>query len=184
MKQFFILSIGLAFLAFISMVQSHDLDNSIVSTGSWSYSLTLTTTASENDIWLLWEDVENWKDYDTVLQYSYLENDADFEVGATGYVKARKAPKTKFELIAVDPGKSFIESLKLPFWNTLELKRRVVRLTSKQVAFTHEVEFKGPLKRLMYGLLAKRFKKDLKMVMVNMKELAEAQNTTNTREIN
>jgi len=167
MKQFFILLIGLTFLAFIATVQSHDLDNSIVSTGSWSYSLTLTTTASENDIWQLWEDVENWKDYDTVLQYSYLENDADFEVGATGYVKARKAPKTKFELIAVE-----------------ELKRRVVRLTSKQVAFTHEVEFKGPLKRLMYGLLAKRFKKDLKMVMVNMKELAEAQNTTNTREIN
>ena len=71
MKQFFILSIGLAFLAFISTVQSHDLDNSIVSSGSWSYSLTLTTTASENDIWLLSKDVENWKDYDTVLQSSY-----------------------------------------------------------------------------------------------------------------
>ena len=159
---------------------NEERDSKIVSTGSWSYSLTLTTSASEQDIWKLWEDVENWKDYDRVVQYSYLENDANFELGATGYVKTRGAPKTKFELIQVDAGKSFIESLKLPLWNTLELKRRVVRLNSKEVAFTHEVVFKGPLKRLMYGLLAKRFKKDLKKVMVNMKELAETRTVSNT----
>lgn len=151
-----------------------ELASDIVSTGKCSYSLTLTTNASKEVIWQLWEDVENWKSYDTVLKYSYLQDGALFEVGATGYVKARGAPKTKFELIHVDSGNSFVESLKLPFWNTLELKRRVVVVGPGEVAFTHEVDFKGPLKGLMYSLLAKRFKKDLRMVMVNMKDIAEA----------
>ena len=146
----------------------------IMKTGRYSYSLTLTTSAPKETIWHLWEDVENWKTYDTVLQYSYLENDAEFVVGATGYVKARRAPKTKFELTEVDTGNAFVESLKLPLWSTLELKRRVVKLDNKTVAFTHEVEFNGRFKWLMYQILAKRFKKDLKMVMENMKTLAES----------
>ena len=151
-----------------------ELDSQIISTGKCSYSLTLTTSASKEVIWQLWEDVENWKSYDTVLTYSYLQEGSSFEVGAIGYVKARGAPRTKFELIEVDSGNSFVESLKLPFWNTLELKRRVEIVGEGKVEFTHEVDFKGPLKGLMYSLLAKRFKKDLKMVMVNMKDIAEA----------
>ena len=145
----------------------------IISTGSYSYSLTLQAQADKDTIWMLWEDVENWKSYDTVLQYSYLLDDADFAVGAIGYVKARGAPKTKFELISVDAGNAFVESLKLPLWNTLELKRRVTQIDEKTVAFTHEVDFKGPLKGLMYFFLAKRFKKDLRLVMTNMQALAE-----------
>ena len=114
-----------------------ELDSQIISTGKCSYSLTLTTSASKEVIWQLWEDVENWKSYDTVLTYSYLQEGSSF-------------------------------------WNTIELKRRVEIVGEGKVEFTHEVDFKGPLKGLMYSLLAKRFKKDLKMVMVNMKDIAEA----------
>jgi len=167
------IKITIIFLALLAM-SVFASESSIVSTGKCSYSLTLTTTASRDTIWELWHDVENWKSYDTVLQYSYLVDDADFEVGAIGYVKARGAPKTKFELVEVDFGHSFIESLKLPLWSRLELKRRVVKIDDATVAFTHEVDFKGRFKGVMYFLLAKRFKKDLKMVMTNMKELAES----------
>lgn len=151
-----------------------DLEKEIISTGKCSYSLTLTSTTSKEIIWQLWEEVENWKSYDTVLQYSYLVEDSKFEVGAIGYVKAKGAPKTKFEITQMELGDSFVESLKLPLWNTLELKRKVVSVNQGEVEFTHEVEFKGPLRGLMYSLLAKRFKTDLKMVMVNMKGIAEA----------
>ena len=154
-------------------VSEAELDSQIISTGDCSYSLTLTAKASKGVIWKLWEDVENWKSYDTVIQYSYLEDDAEFVVGATGYVKTKGAPRTKFELTEVDAGNSFVEKLKLPFWSSLDLKRRVVVVDADTVAFTHEVEFKGRFKGLMYSLLAKRFKKDLKKVMINMKKLAE-----------
>jgi len=157
-----------------SVISADDLDSQIVSTGKCSYSLTLTANASKEVIWHLWEDVENWKTYDTVIQYSYLEDEAEFAIGATGFVKTKGAPRTKFELTEMDKGNSFVEKLKLPLWSSLDLKRRVVIVDSNTVAFTHEVEFKGQFKGLMYSLLAKRFKKDLKKVMINMKTLAEA----------
>ena len=150
-----------------------ELDEAIVSTGKYSYSLTLTTAASKEFVLQLWEDFKNWKSYDTVIQYSYLEDGASFTTGATGYVKTKGAPKTKFVLTEVDIGNSFVESLSLPLWSRLDLKRRITVLDSNTVAFIHEVEFKGRFKWLMYSLLAKRFKKDLKKVMVTMKELAE-----------
>jgi len=56
-----------------------------------------------------------------------------------GYVKTKGAPRTKFELTEVDAGNSFVEKLKLPFWSSLDLKRRVVIVDSNTVAFTHEV---------------------------------------------
>ena len=152
----------------------------IVSTGKCSYSLTLEVRTDRQTIWRLWEEVDNWKSYDTVLQYSYLVDDAKFEVGAIGFVKAHGAPKTKFELTSVEPGVAFTESLKLPLWNTLELKRKVVQLNDSTVAFTHEVDFKGPLKGMMYFFLAKRFKKDLRLVMNNMKRLAQADQSRRT----
>ena len=106
-------------------------------------------------------------------QYSYLKDEAEFAVGAIGYVKAEGAPKTKFEIIQVDSGNSFIESLKLPLWSTLELKRYVSKNSDGDTVFTHEVEFKGWMKRAYYLLLAKTFKKELHLVMGRMRDLAE-----------
>ena len=149
-------------------------DPEIVQINACTYRLTLVTTASQHTIWKLWEDVDNWKDYDTILEYSYLEDNAQFAVGATGYVKADGAPKTKFEIIQVDPGNSFIESLKLPLWSTLELKRYVSKNQDGKTIFTHEVEFKGFMKHAYYLLLAKTFKKELYLVMGRMRALAES----------
>ena len=155
----------------------------IVQKDACTYSLTLTTNASQKTIWRLWEDVENWKDYDTILEYSYLADEADFVVGAKGFVKADGAPRTKFELISVDSGNSFVESLKLPLWSTLELKRYVSKNEEGETVFTHEVEFKGFMKRAYYLLLAKTFKKELRLVMGRMRALAESRDQTASEEV-
>jgi len=147
--------------------------HAIVPTGPCSYSLTIEAKASQEIIWSLWENVEDWKSYDTIVKYSYLKAPGIFENGAIGYVKTKSAPKTRFELIEVDKGNSFTESLKLPLWNSLELKRKVVFIDETTSEFTHEVEFKGPLKSVMYLFLAKTFKKELPLVMGRMKALAE-----------
>jgi len=145
----------------------------IVQIDACTYSLTLSTRARKKTIWKLWEDVENWKDYDTIIEYSYLQDDADFEAGAKGFVKTDGAPRTRFEITAVDHGNSFVESLKLPLWSTLELKRYVSKNNDDETVFTHEVEFKGLMKHAYYLLLAKTFKKELPLVMGRMKALAE-----------
>ena len=149
-------------------------NNTIISTGPCSYSLTIEAKASHDIIWQLWENVEDWKSYDIIVTYSYLQDPGIFETGAVGFVKTKSAPKTRFELLDVDKGNSFTESLKLPLWNSLELKRKVVAIDEQTSAFTHEVEFKGPLKSVMYLFLAKTFKKELPLVMGRMKTLAES----------
>ena len=141
--------------------------------GYCHYALSVKTTASSQSIWRLWEDVKDWKDYDTILEYSYLENNAPFEVGATGFVKARGAPKTKFELIEVNSGTSFVESLKLPLFSSLLLKRRVKSINLGVTVFTHEVVFKGPAKHLMCLIMGGTFKNELPRVMFNLRDLAE-----------
>ena len=140
-----------------------------------SLKLAVETTASKETIWRLWSDVENWQKFDTILQYSYLENDAEFTKGAIGYLKAKGAPKTKFELIEVDEGVSFIEELKVPLYQTIKLQRYFEENQNGLTTFDHEVNFRGGLRHIYYALLAGTFKKELGVVMGNLKKVAEAE---------
>ena len=124
-------------------------------------------------IWALWEDVENWTEFDERLAYAYLVEGDVFEFGATGYLKAHVGPKTRFDIIAFDRGVSFTESLKLPLGNSVELQRYFEPTENGETVFIHEVNFKGPLRSVMYVLLCRPFKKDLKLVVERLKLIAE-----------
>ena len=166
----------------ILMVNQISIASEVVSLAPCAYKLSVTTSASEKTIWRLWEDVENWKEYDTILEYSYLVDDASFVTGAVGYVNARGAPKTKFELLEVNHGVSFVESLKLPLFSSLLLKRRFEASDEGTTIFTHEVQFKGSAKYLMCLIMARTFKKELPRVMHNLRNLAEFQEAESEEE--
>ncbi len=138
-----------------------------------SFKLSVHTSASKNTIWRLWSDVENWKEFDTELRYSYLVGDSKFSAGAIGYLKANGAPKTKFVLTEFEELESFTESLRIPLFQVIELKRYFEADSNGGTTFTHEVVFKGGLKFIMYSLLAGKFKRELVNVMENLKEVAE-----------
>ncbi len=144
---------------------------------NYSMKLSIETDASKATIWALWADVKNWKQFDERLEYSFLVDDAPFEKSAIGYVKGKGAPKTKFILTKVEIGVSFTEVLKLPLWQTVHLQRYFEKSLKGKTIFTHEVNFKGGLKSVYYRLLARAFKKDLKLVMEKMKVLAENKET-------
>ena len=152
----------------------------IVNLPGYAFKYSLETSASKATIWRLWEDVENWKKYDTILQYSYLQDNAEFEAGAIGYVKAKGAPKTRFELIEVNKPTSFVESLKLPLFNSLLLKRYFEVNDSGKTTFTHEIEFKGPLRWLTHALIGSTFKKETPLVMGRLKDIAEMEEQEET----
>jgi len=133
----------------------------------------MTTTASPETIWGLWEDVENWKRFDTLLEYSKLENNANFTTGARGVIKAEGAPKTKFKLFDVVLGKSFTERLYVPLYQVIDLKRHVGLNENGETVFTHEVHFKGRLRFFIHWVAAKSFKKELPLVMGRLKDVAE-----------
>lgn len=142
---------------------------------NYSLKYSVETSAKKSTIWRLWSDVENWKKFDTILQYSYLLDDADFETGASGYLKAKGAPKTKFELIEVNESVSFIESLKIPLWQAIHLQRYFEENENGKTTFTHEVNFRGGLRSITYAMLAGTFKEELKHVMSRLKEVAESE---------
>ena len=68
---------------------------------------------------------------------------------------------------------SFIESLKLPLFSTLELKRYFETNDNGKTTFTHEIEFRGPFRWLMYAVVADTFKKETPLVMSRLKAIAE-----------
>lgn len=150
--------------------------NEVIKLPNYSMKMSMETTASKATIWRLWEDVENWKQFDERLEYSYLLGEKNFEEGAIGYLKGKGAPKTRFVLTQVTTGVSFVEVLKLPLGQTIHLQRYFEISDNNKTIFTHEVNFKGRLKPLYYWLLAGEFKKDLKKVMLKMKLLAETSN--------
>lgn len=145
----------------------------IINLPGCAFKYSVATSAPRHTIWQLWSDVENWKMFDTRLEYSFLYNGTEFEMGAIGYIKSKGAPKTRFELTEVIPGERFTETLILPLYQSLELKRYFETTDSGGTIFTHEVRFKGSLRWFYYLVLNKAFKKDLPLVMNAMKALAE-----------
>ena len=145
---------------------------------AYRLSLSLPTSASPETIWALWKDVENWKQFDTLLEYSYLEKGHVFEDGSNGFIKARGAARTRFTLSDVAEGVSFTETLFVPLYQQIELKRYVQAIPASDTKeahtlFTHEVVFKGRLRFLIYAVAASSFKKELPLVMQRLRELAE-----------
>lgn len=140
---------------------------------NYTLKLAVSTSASKDAIWRLWEDVENWKKFDTLLDYSYLDSGQTFTTGAKGVIKARGTSKTRFELLEVKPGVSFIEKLKAPLFQSIELHRYFDPSEHGTTVFVHEVRFKGRLKSVIYFAAASTFKKELPLVMGRMREIAE-----------
>ena len=162
------------FIASAVFSASNDVDKVLV-LPNYTLKLSVVTSARKETIWKLWEDVENWKKFDTLLEYSNLDPNHTFAAGATGVIKARGATKTQFELIDVREGVSFIEKLKVPFYQSIELHRYFEQSEQGVTIFTHEVRFKGRLRSLVYLIAASSFKKELPLVMNRLGALAEQQ---------
>lgn len=162
-------------LADFSLVQANEppADGVEVLSG-YRLKYSVETTAKQSTIWRLWSDVENWKRFDTLLEYSRLDEGHYFEPGATGVIKADGANKTGFKLTQVTPGVSFTETLFVPLYQRIELKRYFEKSESGQTIFTHEVVFKGRLRFLIYAAAASQFKKELPLVMGRLKAVAES----------
>lgn len=153
---------------------SADIDD-VEHLGNYKLKLKVETSASQETIWQLWQDVENWKQYDELVIYSMLDPGLSFETGATGVVKTKSAPKSKFTLIEVTPQISFTERLSTPLWQSIDLVRYFEEGENGSTIFVHEVHFKGSLRWLIYAVAGKTFKSELPRVMNKLKEVAEAQ---------
>ncbi|NOX27451.1 MAG: hypothetical protein GXP21_04565 [Gammaproteobacteria bacterium] len=163
----------LALLAACSSTSHSNTTDDVIELANYSLKYSVETSAKKSTIWRLWSDVENWQKFDTILEYSYLVDNAEFKTGSIGYLNAKGAPKTKFILTEVNDEISFTESLKIPLYQTIDLQRYFEVNNKGKTTFTHEVNFKGSLKSILYFLLSGTFKSELINVMENLKKVAE-----------
>lgn len=141
------------------------------------FSHTVETLASPKTIWSMWTAVDQWPLWDSELKAAQLYD--EFCLGAVGRLVPTKGPASKFQISALDWGKSYTFTTRLPLCK-LHVRRSLhSRPGNEQIAFTHEVSFEGLLAFLFSWLLGKRFRAVLPEVMRSLKQMAEQ--TTQTQ---
>ncbi|MEL6659837.1 MAG: SRPBCC family protein [Bacteroidota bacterium] len=130
----------------------------------------LPTTASAEQIWQVWTDVPNWKNWDTGLQDATLEG--DFMLDAKGTILSLEGRTSKFKIVDIDPGRSYTMKTNLPLGGLYV--KRYLDSSDGQLTFTHEVWFTGLTKGIFAKAFGEKFRNMLPEVLENVKAIAEA----------
>lgn len=133
------------------------------------FSYTINSQSSASKIFEIWEDVDNWKNWDTELIWSELRG--KFEKGATGHLQAKKSPKAKFTLSEVTQNKSFTSVAQLPFGGEFVLVHGIEE-GDGGVSFNHTIYFTGIAGYIIGSLLINKYKQELPKAMKNIEDLA------------
>lgn len=130
---------------------------------------TIETTASPENIWKIWTDVPNWYAWDAGLKQAEMSD--NFDLNAKGIITSLENRKSKFKIVALEPGKSYTFKTKLPL-SGLYVKR-TLEIKNGKTFFTHEVRFSGLTSGIFANMFGEKFKAMLPDVMNNVKKLAE-----------
>ena len=132
---------------------------------------TVDTTATPMQIWHVWEDVENWKDWDHELQASTING--PFKAGTKGFLKFKDdGPQLKTILTYVDPFRMFVQEAKLLLAKVV-MTHSINQIKGKtQVTF--QTEIRGFLAFFFVWFLGKSIKKKIPVEMEEMLKKAKA----------
>ncbi len=125
---------------------------------------TVETKAASNQIWKIWQDVENWKTWDEQIEFSRI--DGPFQTSTTGCTKFIGTPLFKTLLTQVQPYKLVVQEAYLFFAKVVSYQS--MRQIEGKTEVTFQVEIKGPL-FLFYACMLRRFIK--KKIPVEMEEM-------------
>ena len=73
---------------------------------------TQTTKASPAAIFALWADIDHWNDHDEGIEWAKLSD--TFASGGHYTIKPKGGPKTKADILVVEPNKRFVDVSHLP----------------------------------------------------------------------
>jgi hypothetical protein len=136
---------------------------------AWQSEHSADSGASPDAVWRRYVDVENWHEW---AQKGIEESsiDGEFEVGTKGVSKAPNLPKTRFELVAVEPEKRFASKGKLP-GGTL-LFEHEIEPTDGGTRITHRATLDGPLAFLWTPLIGRLIEREMPEGVERLAELA------------
>jgi len=106
---------------------------------TWSH--TVSTTASPEQVWPLYADVRRWLEWDSGLVAVTL--DGPFAVGSSGSLTVEGQPPLAWTLVAVEENALFTDVTEIPGVATLTFVHRI-EPTATGAQVTHEVRIEGP----------------------------------------
>ncbi len=159
--------LSLLFISLLSILQAQAQENQATNKHFW-YSME--TSASPEQIWAIWTDVKNWKNWDTGLKDAFMED--EFQLGKKGKIISLEGRKSKFKVVEFKEGFSYTIKTKLPL-GSLYVKR-YLNTENNKTTFTHEVWFKGLTRGIFAKAFGGNFRKMLPEVLQNIKQIAEA----------
>jgi hypothetical protein len=125
---------------------------------------TVETKATPMQIWRVWQDVENWKNWDQEIELSQI--DGPFQTGTTGSTKFVGTPLFKTLLTQVEPLKSVVQEAYLSFAKVISYQSMSQVAGKTQVTF--QVEIRGPLSFFFACMLGRFIKNKIPMEMEEM----------------
>lgn len=135
----------------------------------YHFSASLNTTAPPEKIWQIWTDTKTWHVWDTGLKNVILNG--KFSKGTEGVIIPDNGPKSKFIITQITEHKTYTFKTKIPMgWLVIT---RALYATNGKTQFMHQVEFTGPLKKVLGLFIGKKYRQMLPQVLTNIKQLAE-----------
>src|SRR3954470_4800277 len=136
--------------------------------GNWTIEHTAESKAPPESIWERYTDVELWREWSKGVEESEL--DGEFEAGSKGKVKPPQLPRSSFELVEVEPERSFISQAKLP-GGTIRLEHEL-EPSNGGTRITHRTTIDGPLDFVWSRVVGWVIKRELAPSVDRLAELA------------
>ena len=112
----------------------------------------VTKAASKEQMWKLFSDVNNWKNWDSGIDFAQLEG--NFEAGNYFILKPKGGPKIKIELVETIKNKTFTDLTRFPLakmWGV-----HLFEECSDGLKISTTMKIKGPLAFLWRKLVAEK----------------------------
>jgi hypothetical protein len=135
---------------------------------AWQCEHSADSSASPQDVWQRYVDVENWKEWSKGVEESSI--DGDFEAGTKGTSKSPNLPRAKFELLEVESERRFTSQAKMP-GGALVLEHEIER-TEGGSRITHRATLDGPLTFVWTPVVGRIVKRELPPGVERLAELA------------
>ncbi|WP_208440678.1 hypothetical protein [Bartonella raoultii] len=142
----------------------------------WSYSEEISTQASAEQIWSMWQDVATWPCWDSELEW--VEFSGAFKEGSIGRMKPKRGPIVTFTLDKVIKNVCFSDYAKLPL-TRMSFDHEYICSTksgSSNNKIRHTVTMYGLLSPFFGMIIGSKIKLHLRDAMIEMSRRALTEN--------
>ena len=129
------------------------------------------TTATREQIWPLWADIEGWPNWDDGLDW--VKPEGPLEEGTFAQLKPKGAKVVPFEFVEVDAPNGFVDVTLLPKAK-MRMEHRLRDADGGGLELYQRVSFSGPLGGVFGFIIGRGMKRDMPGAMRKLLELAEA----------